>query len=311
MELDIAARQLGIGGSDIGVIVGVNKYKTPIELWLEKTGQAKPQIENPKMHWGNVLEDVIAQEYARQTGLEVLDGVNLVDGIRRGNTDRMVPSARKILEIKTAGHFAASEWGEEGTDEIPDSYLVQVAWYLSLLDPAEYDSADVPVLIGGQDYRVYSVRRNEELIGQLVEIGERWWRDHVVADIPPQPDGTLDDARARLALYPRDDGEMLISTPEIDELARQLARAKAQAKAAEEVEEGLSARFKALIGDASGIVGADWRATWKAAKASRKTDWQAVAKAVGASPELIAAHTNEVPGSRRFLPTFKFDLSAE
>lgn len=311
MQLDIEARKKGIGGSDIAVIVGLNKYKTSVELWMEKTGRAAPQRENNKMHWGHLLEDVVAREYARQTGLEVLDGVNLVDGIRRGNTDRMVPDARKILEIKTAGHFAAAEWGEPGTDEIPDAYLCQVQWYLGLLNPDEYVSADVPVLIGGQDYRVYHVERNDELIGQLIEAGERWWRDYVVADRAPEADGTVEDARARLSLFPRDNGQILQSTAEIDDIAHRLARARAQLKAAEEVEESLSARLKAVIGDAAGIAGPDWSATWKTSKGASKTDWKAVASELNAPAELIAAHTRQASGSRRFLPKFNFDVSAE
>ena len=308
MSLDIEARKKGIGGSDIAAIVGLNKYKTPIQLWLEKTGRAPPPKYNDAMRWGNILEDVVARHYAETTGLEVLEGVNVVDGIRRGNTDRMVPSAHKFLEIKTTGHFGAAEWGEPGTDEIPDSYLCQVMWYFGLLDPAEYVSADVPVLIGGQDYRVYHVERNPELIGQLIEEGERWWRDYVVADRAPEADGSIADARARLSLYPKDDGQMLQSTPEIDELARQLAQARAQLKAAEEVEEGLSARLKAVIGDASGIAGADWKATWKLSKGTSKTDWKAVAEELKAPAELVAAHTKTSAGSRRFLPTFKFSI---
>lgn len=62
-------RAKGIGGSDAGIILGVNKFRTPFELWLEKTGQVEPQeTDNEAIYWGNQMENVVAKEFEKRTG---------------------------------------------------------------------------------------------------------------------------------------------------------------------------------------------------------------------------------------------------
>ncbi len=300
-------RSTGIGGSDIAAIVGLSPRQSSIDVWLQKKGLAPAKEESSAMHWGHNLEDVIAREYAEKTGFVVEPGVHLRNGFRLGNTDRMVPSQRRILEVKTASGFVAREWGTEGTDEIPDHYLCQVQWYLGLLDPADFNCADVPVLIGGNDFRIYHIERNDELIGQLIEAGERWWTDYIVGDKAPEPDGTICDMRSRLILHPKDNGRMLDATPELDDLARKLDEAKAVLTSAEGQVEDLELQMKTIIGDASGVAGADWSCTWKKSKDSKATDWKAACTKAGVSQDIIDACSTVKPGARRFLFKTKFD----
>ncbi|WP_238705567.1 lambda-exonuclease family protein [Pseudomonas sp. FSL W7-0098] len=57
----LAVRKQGIGSSDAGAAVGLNPYKSQLELWLEKTGRdttlpkADPHDEESPMYWGSVL----------------------------------------------------------------------------------------------------------------------------------------------------------------------------------------------------------------------------------------------------------------
>ena len=302
----LAQRAKGIGGSDIAAICGLSPFQTAVDVWMTKTGRAAPKAETPAMHWGHNLEAVVADEYAKVTGFELRPGVHIASGCRVGNTDRMVPGAKRILEVKTASPYKANEWGEPGTDEIPEHYLTQVQWYLGLLPADEYEAADVPVLIGGNDFRIYHVERDDTLIAQLIEIGEAWWRAYVEADVPPEPDGSLDDMRARLALHPKDTGSMLDATPELDALARQLADARQALADAEAQKDALELQLKNLIGDASGISGAEWSCTWKRSKDSKATDWKEACARAGVTKDIIDACTSVKPGSRRFLFKPKF-----
>ena len=61
-------RNSGIGGSDAGVIAGLNRWKSPYQLWLEKTGQVEPEdlSDNEYVYWGTVLEQVVADSYYLQ-----------------------------------------------------------------------------------------------------------------------------------------------------------------------------------------------------------------------------------------------------
>ena len=74
-------------------------------------------------------------------------------------------------------------WGDEGTDQIPESYLVQVAWYSAICDVPK---VDIAVLIGGQNYREYTYTRDQELEEKLIKIACNFWHNHVQKRIPPK-----------------------------------------------------------------------------------------------------------------------------
>lgn len=69
-------RQKGIGGSDVATILGLNKWKAPYQLWLEKTGQIEiEESDSEPAYWGNVLEEVVAKEFTERTGKKFEDGI--------------------------------------------------------------------------------------------------------------------------------------------------------------------------------------------------------------------------------------------
>jgi hypothetical protein len=82
-----------------------------------------------------------------------------------------------ILEIKTASYHSAPQW-EEG---IPVAYQCQVLHQLAVTG---HDWADVAVLIGGQDFRIYRVNRDEDKIADLIARETVFWQ-HVVLDTQP------------------------------------------------------------------------------------------------------------------------------
>lgn len=304
--ISLEDRRLGIGGSDIAAIAGLSPYKTPLQVYLDKV-EGSPSIDNEPMRWGRALEDVIAQRYAEETGSLVEPGCMLVHPERpwqRGNVDRYARSQveRILLEIKTAGFRQAHRWGESGTDEIPEDYLAQTHWYLPLAPDCTH--AEIPVLIGGNDYRVYRVERNPELEGALLELAERFWLDHVEKKVPPAVDGS-ESAREWLAKrYPRETAPLLKSTPAVEAIAKDLRDARRRLEQAETDKAFAENRLKELIGNAAGVEGDGWRVTWKARKGSAKTDWQAIASELNPGAELIAKHTKQTNGARVFLAKF-------
>lgn len=133
----LALRKTGIGGSDAPVVCGMSPWKSALELYLEKRGEAEPEdlSDNDAVRFGTLLEDVIADEYVRRTGrkvrrvnrqLRAKDHPFMV-----ANLDRDVVGQPRILECKTAGIHAKDEWGEQGTDEVPEYYLLQCTHYLA------------------------------------------------------------------------------------------------------------------------------------------------------------------------------------
>ena len=160
-------RKDSIGGSDIAVLLGLSKYKTPYELYLEKRGLLETTSdETPAQYWGSTLEAVIRSEFVKRHGLEVTQPEQFIHPeypFLRGSVDGFIPSENAVLEIKTSSAWRTDEWGESGTDKIPFEYICQVAFYC-ILSNASY--ATVAVLIGGNDYREYdgSVIERSKLI---------------------------------------------------------------------------------------------------------------------------------------------------
>jgi len=194
-------RRLGLGGSEAGTVLGLNKYQTPWDLWAIKTGrmQAPDLSDNNAVHFGHVLEDVVAQEYSRRTGHKVRrNNRHLVHQDYPwlvGNLDREVVGMRRLLECKTASGFAAKKGGfgpgnvyaPDGRlvspcDEVPDTYLVQVQHYMAVTG---YQEADLAVLIDGRDFRIYRIQRNDELIATMIEQLTAFWFYNVLGDVAP------------------------------------------------------------------------------------------------------------------------------
>ncbi|MBY0446540.1 MAG: YqaJ viral recombinase family protein, partial [Burkholderiales bacterium] len=163
-------RGLGIGSSDAAAAIGLSPYKSPLSLWLEKTHRRPTDdlSEKEAVIWGTVLEPVLATIYAQRTGLKVRK-VNAVlqdpdFPFMLANLDREVlghPDGTGVLEIKTASYFSAPQW----EDGIPVAYQCQVLHQLAVTG---HSWADVAVLIGGQDFRIYRIQRDDDKIADLV-----------------------------------------------------------------------------------------------------------------------------------------------
>lgn len=313
-------RRTGLGGSDIGAILGLNPWRTPFQVFQEKTGKAEPFTGNLQTRFGSYAEEFVAREYCEQTGRQV----QRFNGLLRhpeapliGHIDRLViPEGSKRaswrqeirtdlgLEAKTASAFAAgrdSEWGEAGTDAVPPSYLTQSAVYMALTGCPHWDLA---VLFGNQEFRIYHLARDLELEGYILEEASRWWRDHVVAGVPPNPSSEL-EARQR---WPRhSDGKVIDADDEMVMLLNKLAYCKRRGKEVSDEEQAIKDRLYPLLADADSVRRGEMSlATYRANRDSQRTDWQAVANAVMNSMQVplhermswIDQYTTTQPGAR-------------
>lgn len=181
-------RQCGIGGSDVGAILGVNKYKTPFEVYLEKTetiSEVKEQSE--AAYWGDQFEEVVAKEFEKRTGLKVRRDRKHYKHkeypFMVANIDRRIVGQNAILECKTANQYLLKEWEDE---EIPASYLLQVQHYICVTNA---DKAYIACLIGGQKFIWKEIKRDDELIEIIIKAEKDFWK--LVEDkTPPALDGS-------------------------------------------------------------------------------------------------------------------------
>lgn len=181
-------RQCGIGGSDVGAILGVNKYKTPFEVYLEKTEPITEVGEQSESaYWGDKFEEVVAKEFEKRTGKKVRRDRKHYKHkdyhFMVANIDRRVVGENSILECKTANQYLLKDWEDE---EIPASYLLQVQHYLFVTGA---ELGYIAVLIGGQKFTWKEVQRDEELIEMIIEAEKDFWK--MVEDkTPPALDGS-------------------------------------------------------------------------------------------------------------------------
>jgi putative phage-type endonuclease len=192
-------RAKSLGGSDVGAVLGLSKYRSAVDVWMEKTGKEVAARDSLPLRFGQFAESFVASEYALATGLSLATHnaavVHPEYSYMHGHIDRFVLSgdlpligsderitASRILECKTANPFAQSEWGEAGSDQVPLSYLVQCVWYMMLTN---IDRTDLAVLFGNADFRIYEINRDLELEQMILERAKSFWENHVLTDIPP------------------------------------------------------------------------------------------------------------------------------
>jgi len=257
-------RKSGLGGSDAGAVCGFSRWKSPMDIYLQKTGVVEDITPSEAMIWGTIQEEIIARHYANVTGRKL----RRPSGCFRhkdypwmiAHLDRIILNENRGLEVKTSSQFMADEWGEAGTDEIPEYYRAQVMHYMAVKG---YPSMDLAVLIGGNDFRIYCIDRDMTYIANLIEIERSFWEDHVLKQIPPEPDGSTACAKALAKLYGTPTGVEKVATPEIDEIANRLRQVKALIKQNGDDKTLLENQIKAFLGNSEKVVGPDWHITWK------------------------------------------------
>ncbi len=182
-------RRKGIGGSDASIVCGVNRYKSPLELWLDKTGQIPFGEAGEAAYWGTQLEPFVKREFTKRTGIEIRELKQLLQSEEHpfmlANLDGVcyVPEFGDcVFEAKTASAFKADEWD----NSIPDEYMLQIQHYMAVTG---YRATYIAVLIGGNSFKWKLIEQDEELISMIVSLEKAFWED-VKNGTPPPIDGS-------------------------------------------------------------------------------------------------------------------------
>lgn len=258
-------RSTGLGGSDIAAAAGLNPYKSPYALWVEKTERLSDAVESEAMEWGNRLESVVLSKWAEQhPSLELSRpplGVwrHVEHDFMLATPDAFALDAGEpvgLIEAKTAGLRSAHQWA----DGIPDHYELQTRWYLACLG---LPRAWVAVLIGGQQWREFEIVRDLEIEERIVELASGFWQ--LVADrTPPEVDGTESTSDALKRLFATDDGGSIELPIDGAALLNEARAARQAVKDAEARQAAADNQIKALLGDhAVATIDGRVAATWK------------------------------------------------
>ncbi|ANB59064.1 putative phage-type endonuclease domain protein [Anoxybacillus sp. B7M1] len=242
-------RQKGIGGSDAAAISGLNKYKSPIQVYYEKVEGVKESVPSEAAYWGTILEDIVAQEFSQRTGLKVRRRNAILCHpeypFMIANVDRLVVGEDAGLECKTASEYLKDEWVEG--EKIPDQYFIQCQHYMAVTGRSKWYIA---VLIGGNKFRWDVIERDEEIINYLIEIEAEFWQ-RVIEKRPPEVDGSEASTNLLNLLYPvksvvDDEAEL---PGEVDALIAELEAVNAEIKEKSEKKAEIENKIKALLGE--------------------------------------------------------------
>lgn len=197
----LAARQEGIGGSEVGALVGISEYETPWSVYNTKKRGGKDLSEVAAVEWGHRLENVVAEKVAEEVGLVSRFGGGLwahrEKPFLRVTPDRFATKprawrAQALIECKTAGDDEHWESGTihpkgYGSGSAPLSYQAQCQWQMGILGlPVAY----LGCLVLGRERQFFTVEIHfdKDWFGELAAEAERFWFENILADEPPMHD---------------------------------------------------------------------------------------------------------------------------
>lgn len=298
-----ADRTKFIGGSDIGAILGLSRYRTPLEVWMEKTGKETKRLDSLPLRFGSFAESFVASEYCRSTGFDLLHDpstfIHPKHPVFCAHIDRLVmgdgPTAppTKILECKTASPFASNDWGEVGSDEVPLPYLCQVAWYQAI---TEIEKADLAVLFGNCDFRIYEVARDRALEEMILQRAMHFWSEFVLKDIPPPPQNESD---CQQLFSKGDPSKSIEAQTETFELTKRLQMLNTEIATREQEISTIKQTIMSQMGAAETLTyQGRILATWKAPKTTFRLDSKQLEVDY---PELAITYKIPIQNSRRLV----------
>ena len=253
----LKARTRGIGGSDVGAICGVSPFTSARQIYLNKTGQFQDALKpndaaKERMHFGHMLEPIVADEYSQRTGNKVI-AVNATLVHKDypwalANVDRLIvdDDGRPvgILECKTTSEYMNEEW-ESG--EILMSYIYQLNWYLWILG---LEKGAFACLVGGNKFYYYDVFRNDELLeNTIIPAAEKFWFENVLALKEPEMQATDTDFANSIYSTVVKNSEITLPDDETNELARTVFDCKAKIKELEKIMAEAQNRIKDRLQD--------------------------------------------------------------
>lgn len=259
-----AIRNQGIGASDAPYVLA-----RPLDVYLVKVGErAFPST--PEMEAGNFLEGAVANLAAHRLGV-TLSNIGTLQHREHpwmfAHLDRWIDEWRCPLEIKVVGPHRLADWGEGGTDQIPERVAWQCVHQMAVADAPTCRVA----MCCGTDVRIYEFRRDLDLERYLIEQERAFWFDHVLPRVRPSAEGSRAAMDWLAERFPEERAPLRKASTDEEALALQFNAAKTRREKAEEQEKEARLRLCEAIGEAEGFHTNRVRATWRVNKAGSRT----------------------------------------
>lgn len=244
----LALRKEGIGGSDVAAILGLDRYRNAVEVWLEKTGQTQPlELVTPDQERGLTFEHIAAEKFTKATGVRLHRAPGRFKhpkyGFMLANVDFMVSGSPVLVEVKCPSLGMFSRIKREG---LPNSWVLQMQHYMAVL---AFDQTIIVIFCADRmELLHFYVERDQELIESMIQKEIEFWS--LVETMTPPPDVIAEIRGSEIIVV----GSVTKRTDTaFTESLSFLKEAKALVKTAEAAEEEAKERFIEMIGDKPGI----------------------------------------------------------
>lgn len=268
----LKVRKLGLGGSDMAAVLGLSPWRSPIDVWLDKTSDTVEEKESEPMYWGNVLEEVVAQEFAKRSGYKVRNNNFTLQSEKYpyllANIDREIVGLDAGLECKTANAFKANEW--DG-DNVPDAYYIQCQHYMAVTGKSSWWIA---CLVGGNTFHYKEIKRNEEVIAAIIDTGAAFW-ELVESKTMPAPDDTKQCENALKKLYQKSNGQSVELPANYGNMIIDYLEIKNQLSELETKKRGIENVMKDFLKDNERATYGEHFVSWKSTKPRETFDAKA------------------------------------
>lgn len=252
-------RSVGIGGSEIAAILGENHWNSPRQIWMSKVGMFddKPPQQSEAARWGNLLETVVADEWALRNGAKyihipvILQDDNRpyllanIDGFTLNNDGTKITG---ILEVKTTSAYNNDQW-EHGP--VPFHYVCQTNWYCGITGLNTYT---IICLVGGQKLYGYELPADAALFAREVAAADDFWNNYVVPCKEPPATAVDKDLIAReeaAAEQTPEEQPKILEDDESERLVDSYIQLRSKVKALNDVKDAVYAQIKILLGNSS------------------------------------------------------------
>lgn len=238
-------RTTGIGGSDAGAIMGLNKYASPLTVYLSKKN-VEGFKGNAATEWGHILEDPIRKKAAEELGLEIISVPGMytsndipymnanLDGLC--HADNQITIGGETVEGLGGFEIKTSSRGEGfSDDEIPDSYYCQVQHYMAVTGLNWFILT--AFFMNTKRAKHYVIKRNDDFIyTRLIPAEKDFWENYVMTNNPPEPLGLDSESEYTANLNIADSIEL---DAETEDLIAERAMIQQQIKDLEQKESAL------------------------------------------------------------------------
>lgn len=294
-----------LGATDIAAVLGVDPYRSALQVSMEKRGEVDPPEVTAVMRRGLRMEPLVAEMYSEEKGVSIVKAAPLMLGTAHAplvaSPDYYVTTPDGevyLLEIKTHSPWLRETYGDEGTDAVPYKEIVQTQWQMHC---SGLKRADIAVLFGLDDLAVFTVRYDPELGAAIEQTATDFWTRFVVGDeVPPASAPVDNELLARR--YPESAENTVWASEEVSRAAADLRKTRRQLAELEAEADGLKAFLKQQMGEAAVLDCHDLGTiTWRASKPTTraKCDFKRLAADYPTAYDECVTETT-APGVRRF-----------